>query len=387
MSLLATKFDIVVDRSICCPGHGKSIVDAVNGVDKNTILKRSMRKVQTPDEALSSSSSSLQVHSFNNVAGGKAYSAAEDCKRILEMEGGGGVRAGVKREKRELNRGINERHWHVRKLSEKLNELKCATIKIPDPNLSFKDMYHHYTCKELGVGKAALRQYPCNCNACDEIIRLPWEPGKSAVEQPRFEMVVGCYFESVLEDSNKWFIVDVNLSEKGDEEDAGEAHEEVLRHVTSAVAQSIVVGAIGAIATSDEAAKDGYYIVEFTSLPFTDQSEGGTLKVEVNWLFQVEGARKWFTKSAIEDSFDVVNVVSTGVEMLPISPSNMPPKRAQKRAQKNEALKISEESHNLILDEIMRRDRLEYDPSRVFVGDEDEEDDEDEDDDDDEEEM
>lgn len=63
----------------------------------------------------------------------------------------------------------------------------------------------------------------------------------------------------------------------------------------------------------------------------------------------------------------------------------MPPKRAQKRAQKNEALKISEDSHNLILDEIMRRDRLEYDPSRVFVGDEDEEDDEDEDDDDEEE--
>jgi len=66
-----------------------------------------MRKVQSPDDALSSSSSSLQVHSLNNVAGGKTYSAAEDCKRILEMEGGEDVRAGVKREKRELNRGIH----------------------------------------------------------------------------------------------------------------------------------------------------------------------------------------------------------------------------------------------------------------------------------------
>jgi hypothetical protein len=36
-------------------------------------------------------------------------------------------------------------------------------------------------------------------------------------------------------------------------------------------------------------------------------------------------------------------------------------------------LKISEDSHNFILDEIIRRERLEYDPSRVFVGDEDDE--------------
>ena len=107
----------------------------------------------------------------------------------------------------------------------------------------------------------------------------------------------------------------------------------MLRHVTSAVAQSIVVGEIGAISTADEDTNDGYYIVEFTSLPYTDQSDG-TLKIEVNWLFEVKGARKWFTKSAVRDTFNLVNVVSTGVVMLPISPSNMPPKRAQKTAQK-----------------------------------------------------
>jgi hypothetical protein len=34
----------------------------------------------------------------------------------------------------------------------------------------------------------------------------------------------------------------------------------------------------------------------------------------------------------------------------------MPPKRAQKRANNNGALKISDDSHNMILDEILRRD-------------------------------
>ena len=97
------------------------------------------------------------------------------------------------------------------------------------------------------------------------------QSGRTAVEQPRLEMAIGCYFESALEDSNRWFIDDINMSEKGGEEDADETHEEVLHHVTTAVAQSIVVWWIGAISTSNENANDGYYIVEFTSLPYTDQ--------------------------------------------------------------------------------------------------------------------
>jgi hypothetical protein len=83
-------------------------------------------------------------------------------------------------------------------------------------------------------------------------------------------MVGVCFLESVLGDSNRWFIVDIHQSEKGDQEDTDEAHSEVLHHVTTAVAQSVVVGAIGAIATSDDEAPDGYYLVEFTGLPYTD---------------------------------------------------------------------------------------------------------------------
>jgi hypothetical protein len=77
--------------------------------------------------------------------------------------------------------------------------------------------------------------------------------------------------------------------------------------------------------------------------------------------------------SIAKETFDLVNVVSTGVVMLPISPSNMPPKRVHKTAARNKALKISDDFLNFILDAIIRRERLEYDPSRVFVGDEDDE--------------
>ena len=89
-------------------------------------------------------------------------------------------------------------------------------------------------------------------------------------------------------------------------------------------------------------------------------------------MYQVPGARKWFKKYTTETNIDMVNVVATSVVMDTISPSNRIPSNARKEATKKHALKISDDSHNSILDEIIRRYRLEYDPSRVFVGDEDE---------------
>ena len=52
---------------------------------KNTILRWSNRKVQSPEAALEEQSSSMQVHSYNNTMGGERYSAAEDCRKILEQ--------------------------------------------------------------------------------------------------------------------------------------------------------------------------------------------------------------------------------------------------------------------------------------------------------------
>ena len=75
-------------------------------------------------------------------------------------------------------------------------------------------------------------------------------------------------------------------------------------------------------------------------------------------------------------------VVATDVEMKPMSPTNLIKNRAvrQEAAQKN-AMRIADESHEFILDEILRRERLEHDPSRVFVAaDEDSESDEDDED-------
>ena len=71
-----------------------------------------------------------------------------------------------------------------------------------------------------------------------------------------------------------------------------------------------------------------------------------------------------------------MHLLMADVEMIPYSPANMPSARARSQANEVDAMKISEDSHHFVADEILRRNILEYDPSRVY----DEEDEEDEDD-------
>ena len=77
--------------------------------------------------------------------------------------------------------------------------------------------------------------------------------------------------------ANKWYIVEIQDSKEGDPEDTAELYHDVLHHMTSVIARDIEIGSFGAVCTVDkESAKDGYYLIQFTSLPFTAQVENGT---------------------------------------------------------------------------------------------------------------
>ena len=124
--------------------------------------------------------------------------------------------------------------------------------------------------------------------------------------------------------------------------------------------------------------------MEFIGLPKTVQDEGTNgcaWKVDCHWLHSVPTARHWHTKSLQKQAVDLVHVVATDVEMEAMSPSNMINRAVRQEAAQKNAMRITDESHEFILDEILRRERLEYDPSRVFVAaDEDSESDEDDED-------
>merc|ERR1739836_149042 len=169
MSHLSSKEKVVIDRAIGCPGHGKCEVDAINGVDKNTIHREAMKTSNNSnlDRAGKSDTSQLQTFTVNNARGERKHSAALNCKHVLESKGAEGVKSEGKSAKRERERGINRRHWHVRDLTEELSNVKCETIKrFSDDSCKFSDICHHCACPELGPRMAALRRFPCNCTAC-----------------------------------------------------------------------------------------------------------------------------------------------------------------------------------------------------------------------------
>ena len=116
----------------------------ISAVHKNTIHRTSMKKVQSANDAVKSESQSLKAHSYINIPGGEIYSAAEYFKRVLEMKEGEGVKSEEEKLKRENERGIKQRYFHVRDISQTLDGRKCQNIYIPYPDVSFKDMYHYY---------------------------------------------------------------------------------------------------------------------------------------------------------------------------------------------------------------------------------------------------
>ena len=82
MSMLASLFDIVIDRGVCFVGHGKILVDDINALSKNVILRVSYRRVKEAKDAAGDDKSSFNVHVFEEGKG--RVSPAEDCKDILE---------------------------------------------------------------------------------------------------------------------------------------------------------------------------------------------------------------------------------------------------------------------------------------------------------------
>ena len=117
-----------------------------------------------------------------------------------------------------------------------------------------------------------------------------------------------------------------------------------------------------AVVTSDKKADNGYYLVEWTSDPFTCQ-ESGELWCNGNYLNPVPRAPKWYTKSALADEHLLHHVVLGKIEMVPISDEhelpNSLPKASKRKAISKQALKISTDSDDFIIDEIICRESLE----------------------------
>ena len=106
-------------------------------------------------------------------------------------------------------------------------------------------------------------------------------------------------------------------------------------------------------------------------MEFIDEPGPGEKQCNTYELNVIPGASKWWTRSETLYVIDMINVVDTDVKVEPVSASNMLPPRVRRQLTNHIAVKISEESHNFVIDEVWRRDQLEYDPDLVVVSGED----------------
>jgi hypothetical protein len=108
-------------------------------------------------------------------------------------------------------------------------------------------------------------------------------------------------------------------------------------------------------------------------------------------LYPVDRAPKWYTRSDKEHIVNIINIVETNVIFDKMSPTNMLPTTTRanvvQECRENDGAKITRNLHCEILDEIVRRDGLEYDPSRDYAIDDDSDSDNNDDDDNDDEES
>ncbi|OEU12086.1 hypothetical protein FRACYDRAFT_244336 [Fragilariopsis cylindrus CCMP1102] len=361
LSALSAKHNIIIDRTFGAPGHGKGIVDGVNGTDKNLLIRYLARELKQAMDSIAAKEGDgikddekrFAAHSVNEK--GKEFSLAEECARLLRIGRSDGVKSFRKSAKKENARGIKHREWLVWKKEDEVSELKYSTVDFKPESIvaggTFKKRYHVYCCPELGAGRVALRRIPCACVACDSTIRLPWIVGIPSSEQQRFSTVADCRYHKILGARNEWDVVKLAVDHsKANLDDVDAARDDILVSLSSNIAANIEIGGYGAVVTSDPEARDGYWMVEWTSESYTCQET-------------VKRGPKWWTPSGQAVTIPLLNIVMSDVKMDPIDVGrNMPSSSHVNEVQclEKEALRVEEESHSYIFDEIFRRETLEY---------------------------
>ena len=270
LTVLAHKFRITIDRAIAAPGHGKSIIDGLNAVDKTHLKQKMMIS-----NAMSINCNERQMNAFN-FTNTEENSFAEECARLCRSKHRqNGVLTGSNYVARASQSKLSRRYYHVHNDKEHNNMQISKTTTGWHTSQGVKSgiMYHHNfrADPKLPIGKIAARRIPCACQACITQLKLPWLPKQSFYNQPRYEGGnTKCMYWNIFNGLNDWLLVDVV------DTDPDNQHKEEMQSIMDNsllcnvmhVANTVKIDGYGAFATHDNSVKVGYYIVQWTSVPY-----------------------------------------------------------------------------------------------------------------------
>jgi predicted Fe-S protein YdhL (DUF1289 family) len=146
-----------------------------------------------------------------------------------------------------------------------------------------------------------------------------------------------------------------------------------LNGIAKEMAEGIKEGKIGAFSTEDEET-NGYYLVEWKSEVYTLQEytiltefdpplelEAGKLVVDATYLNAVPRAPLWYTKSDLNTTVRVKQILAADLTMLCISDGNKVPRGCNKKeVERLQGKRLHDANHEEILEERMRRVALDH---------------------------
>ena len=218
LSALARKHGIIIDRAVDAPGHGKGVVDGVQGTEKE-FLRRKMCMINKNGH----DSEVERMEAAQMCSQGKT-SFARECIRLCSNKNRiFGVSGDKKNKKREENRKVMERFYHYHESNP------SEFIQVNKEGEGFKSgkrngMNSHYNFRfhpRLGVGYCAARRIPCLCESCKQQLEKPWDNDKPRGDQDMFAENKHCVYWNLFEGLNNWRIIHM-VDKKGMEnEDDG----------------------------------------------------------------------------------------------------------------------------------------------------------------------
>ena len=110
MSYLSTSYQIVHDRAVDTPGHGKYVVDGFNAIQKR-YLATCLRMRSTPEKD-KIDSKRMPVEAMTDK---KEVSFSEECKRLLDIRDEIGTKGDKKHAKLEAKARLKHKYYWIHK--------------------------------------------------------------------------------------------------------------------------------------------------------------------------------------------------------------------------------------------------------------------------------
>ena len=122
MSYLSKSYQIVLDRALDTPGHGKYVVDGFNAVQKQ-YLASFLRMRRTPEKH-KIDNKHMRVESMTEKG---EVSFAEECKRLLDLRDEIGTKGDKKDAKCEAKARLKHKYYWIHKEEDTLfNGMKAV---------------------------------------------------------------------------------------------------------------------------------------------------------------------------------------------------------------------------------------------------------------------